>query len=119
MEAIKGAGGNNKIRGKSGSEYSTMIMVYDPDQLVDRKGHGNCPALPHLKGGCMTEKTYELTPELKAQIDAMTHYDMCSKWRFAKVGDPLLAGETGEYFKKRLFEHWGGFTPAISKALGW
>jgi hypothetical protein len=45
---LRGAGGNNKIRGKSGSEYSTMIMVYDPDQLVDRKGHGNCPALPLL-----------------------------------------------------------------------
>ena len=49
----------------------------------------------------------------------MTHYQLCYIWRFSKVGDPLLQGDTGQYFKERLFEHFGGFTPEISKHLGW
>lgn len=61
---------------------------------------------------------YELTEKRKAEIDAMSHYDMCSMWRFAKTGTTLIMGECGDYFKKRLFEHFGGFTPDISKALG-
>jgi len=64
-------------------------------------------------------KEYELTPELKAQIDSMNHYDLCRTWRFSPSGGNLLSGETGQYFKKRLFEHFGGFTPEISKRLGW
>ena len=59
-----------------------------------------------------------MTPEQKKQIDAMSHYELCRKWRFAKVGDPLLQGEAGEYFSKVLKEK-GGFTPEISKELGW
>jgi hypothetical protein len=47
----------------------------------------------------------------------MSHRDMCSTWRFAKTGDPLIMGETGDYFKTRLFKHFGGFTPEISKSL--
>ena len=43
---------------------------------------------------------------------------MCSKWRFAKSGDPLLQGDTGDYFAKVMKEK-GGFTPEISKDLGW
>ena len=65
------------------------------------------------------QKTYELTPELKEQIDSMSHYDMCSTWRFASSGNPLIMGEAGEYFKERLFKHFGGFTPEISKSLSW
>lgn len=61
----------------------------------------------------------ENTPELKAKIDAMDHYEMCRVWRFAGAGNPLLMGETGKYFKERLFKHFGGFTPQISKSLGW
>lgn len=64
-----------------------------------------------------TVPSYELTPELKAQIDAMDHYDMASTWRFASSGNRLIMGETGAYFKDRLFKHFGGFTPEISKSL--
>lgn len=56
-------------------------------------------------------------PELKAKIDALSQLELCRKWRFA-VGDPMLQGQAGEYFKQRL-EEKGGFTPAISKELGW
>ena len=61
---------------------------------------------------------FTLTEERKAAIDAMSHYSMCSKWRFAKSGDWMIMGECGDYFKKRLFDHFGGFTPEISKSLG-
>jgi hypothetical protein len=61
----------------------------------------------------------ELTPELKKQIDNMEQYEMCSIWRFAKPGNMWTTGEVGEYFKKVLFEVKGGFTPEISKDLGW
>jgi len=63
--------------------------------------------------------SYKLTPELKTQIENMSHYDMCRVWRYASTGNPLIMGETGEYFKERLFKHFGGFTPEISKSLGW
>jgi hypothetical protein len=43
---------------------------------------------------------------------------MCSLWRFAKSGHPLLQGDTGDYFAKVMKEK-GGFTPEISKDLGW
>ena len=60
----------------------------------------------------------EMIPERKKQIDEMSHYEMCSMWRFAATGTWQIMGECGEYFKKRLFEHFGGFTPEISKSLG-
>ena len=62
---------------------------------------------------------YTLTPERKAKIDSMSHYDMCRTWRFAKTGNWMIMGECGDYFKKRLFDELGGFTPEISKSLGW
>ena len=57
-------------------------------------------------------------PEQKDRIDAMSQEELCYHWRFAPVGDPLLAGDAGRYFAKRLNES-GGFTPEISKSLGW
>jgi len=60
---------------------------------------------------------YKLTPERKAEIDAMSRYDMCDCWRFAATGNWRIMGECGKYFKERLFDHFGGFTPAISKSL--
>ena len=59
----------------------------------------------------------KMTPEQKTRIDSMTQEELCRKWRFASVGDPLLQGDTGDYFSKRLKE-MGGFTPKISKELG-
>lgn len=59
-----------------------------------------------------------MTDEQKAQIDAMTQYQLCRLWRFAETGHPLLQGETGDYFKEALARA-GNFTPEISKRLGW
>ena len=56
--------------------------------------------------------------KLKAIIDTMSQEDLCRTWRFAAVGDPLLQGEVGQYFSEKLQEK-GGFTPEISKRIGW
>jgi hypothetical protein len=60
-----------------------------------------------------------VTAEEKTRIDAMSRWEMAHMWRFAKSGEPLLQGETGDYFSKRFFKDLGGFDPALSKALGW
>ena len=57
-----------------------------------------------------------MTPELKAEIAAMTQEQMARLWRFAPVGSRFFAGEAGEYFAK-VFKEKGGFTPEISKRL--
>lgn len=59
-----------------------------------------------------------MTKDMKAKIDAMSQEELCRKWRFAGLGDPMLSGEAGLYFAERL-EEKGGFTPEISKRIGW
>lgn len=64
----------------------------------------------------------ELTPEqieTIAKINQMSHYDMCSLWRFAPAGHPYFDCTLpySEVYKARLFGHFGGFTPEISKSL--
>jgi hypothetical protein len=64
------------------------------------------------------EKSFE---ELKAEVDELSHYSMCYMWRFGK-GNPAYFDSTNpisSYFKDRLFVHFGGFTPEISKQIGW
>ena len=58
-----------------------------------------------------------MTPEQKKQIDEMSQYEMARTWRFAPVGTLILQGEAGKYFSK-IFQKKGGFTPEISKRLG-
>lgn len=62
------------------------------------------------------------TPEQQKiidQINSMSQFDMCALWRFAPSGHPYFDSTLpyAEVFKTRLFGHFGGFTPAISKAL--
>jgi hypothetical protein len=58
-----------------------------------------------------------MSPDQKAAIDSMDRFSLCQKWRFAPVGEPLLQGEAGDYFKDRMIK-LGGFSPEISKELG-
>ena len=63
----------------------------------------------------------EIESALKS-IESMDHFTMCRLWRFAPAGSEIYFDSTlptGEAFKKRLFEHFGGFTPEISKELRW
>lgn len=59
-----------------------------------------------------------MTAEQKELIDNMSHEELCRRWRFAPAGDPLFVDECGKYFSEKLKEK-GGFTPEISKQLGW
>ena len=69
-------------------------------------------------------ETRELTEEEKKVIDKineMDHLDMASLWRNAPSGHSYFdtTKPYHEVFKKRLFTHFDGFTPAISKSIGW
>lgn len=46
----------------------------------------------------------DLTPENKAHIDSLTHYDLLREIRFSKMGNPWFQGETGPYWMKRRAE---------------
>lgn len=57
----------------------------------------------------------------KAEIDNLSHEEMCRQWRFGTM-KPIWrdsGSELCEHFKMRLFGHFGGFTPEISKRIGW
>lgn len=69
----------------------------------------------------------EIDQSIVDQINSLSHYEMCSIWRFglpkASPSEPhIYFDNTKPYskiFQKRLFEHFGGFTREISKDLGW
>lgn len=63
-----------------------------------------------------------LTPEIKAQIDSKSHYDLLRRIRFAPLGDEMMQGESGEYWMKRrgeLQDKDPGLAVADSKRMGW
>lgn len=62
----------------------------------------------------MTEQEKKLCEE----IDQLDQYALCKLWRFSPSGHPYFQGSVGEYFQAKLKEK-GGFTPEISKSLGW
>jgi hypothetical protein len=53
-------------------------------------------------------------------INEMSREEMCSLWRFAPVGHKYFQRGNGltEAFEKR-FKELGGFSPEISKSIGW
>lgn len=64
----------------------------------------------------------DLTPALKAEIDALSHFVLLRKIRFAPPGDPYMQGAVGEYWLarrevKRAEDPAGAVED--SKALGW
>jgi len=65
----------------------------------------------------------DLTPELKAQIDAKSYEALLSRWRNAPIGDKIFQGESGEYWGKRMSEVRSQVGNdqyvAASKSIGW
>jgi len=62
------------------------------------------------------------TPAEQAEFDdinALSHFDMCRIWRGHSSGHPWFDSSKPFHivFWQRLFGHFGGFTPEISKAL--
>ena len=58
--------------------------------------------------------------EIFDRINAMSREEMCRLWRFAPSGHPYFDCKLPYYavFKTR-FDALGGFSPEISKAIGW
>lgn len=64
----------------------------------------------------------KLTEENKKYIDGLSLTDLLRKWRYAKPGDEMMQGETGDYWGKIMFalrdkdiSAW----VAASKSVGW
>lgn len=61
--------------------------------------------------------------KIKKQIDEMDYESMLSLWRFARIGHPMLSGETGDYYAKVMREKAAKLTDSekitISKLVGW
>jgi len=55
------------------------------------------------------------------EINSMDHRAMCKMWRFHEAGHEYfnITGPYAKIFRERLFKHFGGFTPEISKSIGW
>ena len=66
------------------------------------------------------ELTEQQIDDWRRRISKMTRIDMCRLWRFAPSGHPIFNNTLPMYaiFKKR-FDKLGGFSPAISKQIGW
>ena len=62
-----------------------------------------------------------MTNEEKDWIDNATYDELLSKWRFAKVGDPLFQSETGVYYGEVMAEKKKQcYDPVkVSKRVGW
>jgi len=60
----------------------------------------------------------EVDTDLKDEIEDMSLTELCTIWRFGGR-DELTSGDAGKYFSFILFDVHGGFTPEISKAIGW
>jgi len=57
--------------------------------------------------------------DLPTDIELMSHVQLCWAWRFLPSEDDRIQGDNGKRLQERLFKEFGGFTPAISKQIGW
>ena len=61
-----------------------------------------------------------MNERIKQWIDAASYEELLNKWRFARIGDPMFQGETGEYYAAVMREK--GKTEdhvQVSKNIGW
>lgn len=65
----------------------------------------------------------KLTSELKSKIEVMTYEQMLRQVRFAKIGDPMMCGETGDFFLQTMNQMKANMPKsevvATSKLVGW
>ena len=68
----------------------------------------------------LADFTAEEIEAINQEIDGMDQESMAHRWRFSKSGDLMFRSDLPFYdrFKKR-FDKLGGFTPEISKRIGW
>ena len=60
---------------------------------------------------------YELTPERKAKIDALSPYEVCHVWRFGVTGNWMVMGECGAYLGKKslVYLKQGSYSKEVLK----
>ena len=66
------------------------------------------------------EFTQEQIDKALIEIENMDQETMCRMWRFQPAGSIYFRNDLpiSKAFHKRLFIHFGGFTPEISKEIG-
>lgn len=69
----------------------------------------------------MIESVAMTLEEQKAEIDNLTHVEMAKYWRFGNGKKEWYdnTNPIAKHFYDRLWLHHGGFTPQISKHIGW
>lgn len=69
---------------------------------------------------CMNPKCEE-EGKIVEEIESMSHYNMASLWRNSPAGHVYFDNtrQFADIFKERLFKHFGGITPEISREIGW
>jgi hypothetical protein len=68
----------------------------------------------------MNEPTETELEQLRIEISQMSHYQMARRYRYAPSGDPMFRFDLplNRLFMER-FKQLGGWTPEISKQVGW
>lgn len=60
-----------------------------------------------------------VTPEQRAEWEAMSQVEMASILRFAPIGHPIFTDSDHYETFKRIFATKGGMTATVSKEIGW
>ena len=105
-------------------ECSPAVVALD--RLSEWKRKNGYPRMQENfeKGVLMMPEKEELTDEqienVKEEISNLSRHEMCRLMRFAPIGHPYFDTSLpfNEVFKVR-FDKLGGFSPEISKRLGW
>lgn len=100
-------------------DRSCRVCGCTDDQACD----GGCVWVgPDLCSACY-ELMVNVPESLRERIDDMPYEEMLSRNRFAPIGDPLFADDTGRYFLKvmarKRSEVGQQAHVAASKAIGW
>jgi hypothetical protein len=57
--------------------------------------------------------------ELVDKLLGMSHVELVKIWRFEGSGSPYITRESVFNILKEQISKFGGFTPEVSKAVGW
>lgn len=63
-----------------------------------------------------------MTQEQKDWIDKSDYETLLELWRFAPIGHPMFKGDTGDYYKRVMFEKRDNLEDkgvSASKNIGW
>lgn len=70
-----------------------------------------------------SDEKLKMIEDIKNWIDSADYRTLLEHWRNAPCGDLMLQGDTGEYYKKAMFEKRDTLTTAecvaASKSIGW